>query len=129
MAGLVLRLSALALVAACGEPRDEPSDPQQLEPATSLSAPARPRPRYVMTRTGERCVIERFEESVASETLVPDVACPKDLELGERVRLTGMTCIREGGATQDRNVPVVCPPTLTRAEKERREAGSQRDAG
>jgi hypothetical protein len=125
----VLSALALALAAACGEPRDVPSDPLKVEPATSLSSTTRPRARYVMTRTSERCVIERFEEDAPRETLVPDVACPKDLEVGERIRLIGMTCAREGGATRERNVPVVCPPTLTRAERDRRETGGPPDAG
>jgi hypothetical protein len=41
--------------------------------------------------------------------------CPLFLEVGERIRVAGKTCVREGGGP-DRTEPVVCPDPLTNFE-------------
>ena len=46
--------------------------------------------------------------------------CPLILEVGERIRVAGKTCVREGGGP-DRVEPVVCPDPLTAFERRDRE--------
>jgi hypothetical protein len=93
------------------------------EAGATLSGPIRrPSERFVMSRVEERCEILVYREDEAVERLPEDWACPKDLEPGERIRLTGAVCVREGAATPERNVPVVCPNPLTNAERDRRRA-------
>ncbi|MNC90541.1 hypothetical protein D3C83_66490 [compost metagenome] len=72
-----------------------------------------------MIRTSDRCevVIEKDDREV--ERLPKKYACPKDLLLGEWIRITGMTCVREGGSPE-RKLPVVCPDYLTNAERDHR---------
>lgn len=102
----------------CGDkPVDTFDRDVALEPALSLSGPvAAPKRRYVMVRKEERCEVRSLEKGVVVATPIPDTACPKDLALGERISLAGSICMRDGGATADRNVPVQCPPALIRAE-------------
>lgn len=88
-----------------------------VEPALSLSGTvAAPKRRFAMVRRDERCEVHVVEKGVVVATPVPDTACPKDLALGERITLAGRVCMRDGGVTADRNVPVPCPPALIRAE-------------
>jgi len=42
--------------------------------------------------------------------------CPPDLLPGERIRIAGLTCLREG-SSPERREPVVCPDPLTNQEK------------
>ena len=72
-----------------------------------------------MVRTGDRCEVTIEWEAGLSERMPKDYACPKDLALGERISIKGMTCMREG-ETPARNVPVVCPDPLTNAERDTR---------
>lgn len=81
-----------------------------------------------MSRVTDRCEILVYREDDAVERLPEDEACPKDLEPGERIRLTGSVCMREGAATPERNVPVVCPNPLMRAERDRRSAAASASA-
>ena len=71
--------------------------------------------RGVLEKIGERCVVLRIDEGERI-TRIEETACPIDLELGERLRLAGAVCLREGGS-QARARPVVCPDPLTNAEK------------
>lgn len=116
-----LLLSVMSLVCAC---RDEAQGPESREappPGPSLSGPLNlPAERYVMTRYGERCTIEILRNGEVDETLPTDYACPKELELGERIRLTGMTCMRESADGSELSLPVVCPNPLTNAERDLR---------
>ena len=117
VAGCVLFL------ASCDAPSSQPvlvsSQPIE-EPDLSRLGPIRtPAFGYRMIRTGERCevVIEKAEREI--ERLPKKFACPKDLLLGESIRITGMTCLREGGVAE-RKLPVVCPDYLTNAERDHR---------
>jgi hypothetical protein len=43
-------------------------------------------------------------------------ACPLELDVGERIRIAGKTCVREG-PDPARVEPTVCPDPLTNLEK------------
>ncbi len=91
--------------------------------ATAASAPVvepdagvrRPTRRYYLGRNRERCEVYSVDGDAVSEPL--PTPCPPDLLVGERIRLAGMTCMREGTREQSRERPVVCPDPLTNAEK------------
>lgn len=72
------------------------------------SAPRRPTHKFYLVRTQERCEVHSSD----GEKVFPAerVSCPQDLEVGERIRLAGKTCMREGRPERAR--PVVCPGTL-----------------
>ena len=118
---------ALALsVGVLGSCKRESNDPPP-EPVGSASAelpagtepPRRPTKRWYMARTQERCEVYSVDgEVVSSPTAAP---CPRYLEVGERIRIAGKTCIREGSPDSARQVPVVCPDPLTNAEKQDRD--------
>ena len=107
----------LALIG-LGCPASEPH-PAEVEPPEAagrpLPHPRRPSTQWLMVRTGPRCEVRRVDAG-EHVTKVDDDACPLHLEVGERIRLAGKTCMREGGAA-DRELPVVCPDSLTNAEK------------
>lgn len=69
-----------------------------------------------MERVTERCIVV-IESGPIAEKLPALFACPKDLELGEKIHLRGRTCMRESDL-KDRNIPVLCPDYLTNAERE-----------
>ncbi|MFO0552911.1 MAG: hypothetical protein U0271_31275 [Polyangiaceae bacterium] len=107
-------------LAACEDP--EPtrsrvvSSVDDLEPdAGVVPAPRRPAEHFEMTRITERCAIDRVNVSGTTLRVEPDVACPKDMELGESIRLEGAVCMRASLAP-GRVLPVVCPATLLKAE-------------
>ena len=112
---------ALSALLACGDESGSPSSARSVpEPeVTALASVRRPAERFVMTRTGERCEITIVRGAPIPDELVSEVACPLELDLGESIRATGMTCIRES-SIKARNVPVVCPSSLNVAERERR---------
>ncbi len=83
----------------------------------------RPFETYLMTRIDERCEVTVEIDGEVVERAPERFACPRDLEVGERIRIAGMSCLREGGAAE-RRVPVVCPDYLTNVERARR-----KDAG
>jgi len=89
-------------------------------PDIAMSA-RRPTVRFYMERTSDRCSIYALDGVVKSA--VKDDACPEDLLLGERIRVAGMTCTREG-ESPDRSLPVVCPAALIRFERAARLAAS-----
>lgn len=113
------RLLALALLA-CDQPTGSAphieTDPEpSLEALGSVRQPAE---TWIMTRTGERCEVTLQDNGEVIYTDPERYACPKDLQLGEWIRITGKTCIREGGPVE-RKVPVVCPDYLWYAKRER----------
>jgi len=121
-----IRRAPLLLVVACDAPV-EPPQPREADPEPpieSLGSVRRPAETYLMTRTGERCEVTVSVDGEVVETLPDKFACPKDLEIGEWIRIAGMTCIREGGPAE-RKVPVVCPDYLTNAERDRRRDGGR----
>jgi hypothetical protein len=82
------------------------------DPASSARRPAR---RYYMARTATRCEVYSADHgSVSAPVAAP---CPLDLQVGERIRIAGQTCVREGGGPE-RVEPVVCPDPLTYLEKD-----------
>ncbi len=82
-------------------------------PDIAMSA-RRPSEHFYMERTSDRCSIYALDGVV--KTAPRDEPCPEDLLFGERIRIAGMTCVREG-ETADRRVPVVCPGSLLRFER------------
>lgn len=108
---------ALLHLAACGRsdappPTQAPSDEP---PLGALAEARRPDRRFVMQRVGDRC--ELRQESTKGERIVePErVACPRDLEDGDTIRLTGRTCLREGGPGGV-SMPIGCPDDLLELE-------------
>ena len=86
-----------------------------------LRAAQRPSRRYVLAHTKERCVVYWEDGDQRSEPL--EVRCPRELESGERIRLAGQVCMREGAA-RERGVPVRCPTSLVALERaDRLDAG------
>ncbi|APR83374.1 Hypothetical protein A7982_08723 [Minicystis rosea] len=81
------------------------------DPAASARRPAR---RYYLGRTASRCEIYRVDDTVVSPST--PTPCPADLQIGERIRIAGKTCMRESSVA-DRVEPTVCPDPLTNREK------------
>jgi hypothetical protein len=87
-------------------------------------APRRPTRRYHLGRTRERCEVYSVDgDAISAPT---QVTCPVDLQMGERIRLSGKACVRESPSDPERDVPVVCPGALIAAEQKDTAA---RDAG
>jgi len=86
-------------------------------PPSPLTMPSARRPArtYYYARTGDRCEVFWLEgEEVGKREVFP---CSRDVLPGERIRLSGMTCMRESPSHVERQVPVVCPDPLTNREK------------
>jgi len=107
------------LIAACGD-RDAPES-NGARVADEAAEPAwhpevrRPPWVFVFERVGPRCTIFRIDAGERKTQIEAGVACPIDMEVGERLRLAGKTCMREGGGPA-RETPVRCPDPLTEAE-------------
>lgn len=108
-------LACLVALAACQDrgagsapPAGTAVDP---DPAASARRPAR---RYFLARTASRCEIYRVDGEVLSPAT--PTPCPVDLQIGERIRVAGKTCMRES-SDAERVEPVVCPDPLTNKEK------------
>ncbi|WP_437725398.1 hypothetical protein [Sorangium sp. So ce861] len=98
--------------------------------AEGTPAPRRPTRQYHLRRTDDGCELFWIDGDLVSASRT--IVCPPDLEVGERVRLTGKTCMRESAQTPGRAVPVVCPLPLMELEKEDRappDAGAPPDGG
>lgn len=110
---------AVALSLSCSQEDPRRShEPFDVEiPADQLPLKDETRARFVMERTTERCEVLVFVQGAEVRRLPERFACPKDLELGERIVLLGRTCKRES-ITRERNLPVLCPDYLTNAERE-----------
>ncbi len=93
-------------------------------PGEDGGAPRRPGRRYYFARTSARCEVYVVEGETPSPP--EEARCPADLAVGERIRLTGRTCIRESPADPARQVPVLCPEPLRQLEKDHLEP---RDSG
>lgn len=112
-------LASSLLLLGCGEGGAEQTVPQAPEPTAEPAwnpVVRRPGWRFVFEKTGERCVVLRIEDN-ERVILGEEAACPVDLQVGERIRLTGRACIREG-PDATRILPVVCPDPLTNAERD-----------
>ncbi len=116
---LVAALACLALaLPGCTDRRPPPPAPTATASATEAPAPAasarRPARRYYLAHTAARCEVYAVDPDRVSPSIV--TPCPVDLQIGERIRIAGKTCLREGGGA-DRVEPVVCPDPLTGFEK------------
>ena len=113
----VLALAALVLaspIVAC-EARPQRAGAASADPILEPVVSARrPNVHFFMTNEADKCEVS-WEDGLTRSTPIP-APCPEELLIGERYRIAGMTCIREGGA-EDRHVPVVCPDPLTNLEK------------
>jgi hypothetical protein len=102
----------------CSEKRAKPSPPPVTvagsASAEALPAARRPARRYYLAHTAERCEIYAVDPD--GTTPVTPTPCPDYVRVGERIRITGMTCLRESD-DPDRVQPVVCPDPLTEREK------------
>jgi hypothetical protein len=78
----------------------------------------RPTRRYFMSRTEDRCTVYFTDEDQISAPVA--VPCPTQLANGERIRLAGKACLREGAADPAREVPVLCPDHLLLLEQTER---------
>ncbi|WP_433933368.1 hypothetical protein AB3662_03625 [Sorangium cellulosum] len=98
--------------------------------AEGTPAPRRPTRYYHLRRTDDGCELFWIDGDLVSASQA--IVCPPDLQVGERVRLTGKTCMRESAQTPARAVPVVCPLPLMNMEKADRtppDAGAPTDGG
>jgi hypothetical protein len=118
-ASRLARIAAVLGVLGCGDGGSEQSVPQAPEPTAEPAwnpQVRRPGWRFVFEKTGERCVVLRIDDN-EHITKGEEAACPVDLQVGERIRLAGRTCMREGPDVT-RVLPVVCPDPLTNAERD-----------
>lgn len=126
-ATLPLALGLAALATACGKVGDT-SMAADASPATAQSASEsvpevtaavrRPTRRYFMARLGDRCEVYFTDAELVSAPL--EAPCPDPIASGERIRLAGKVCLREGAADPARDVPVLCPDHLLRIEHDER---------
>ncbi|MDC3956668.1 hypothetical protein [Polyangium jinanense] len=82
--------------------------------APSAAPPRRPTIRHYLARTAERCEVHSVDRDVVSPAT--QTPCPQDLQVGERIRVMGKSCLREGST--ERTQPVVCPGALLSAARE-----------
>ncbi len=115
--------AALAFAAACQTPPGpdgRASAELDLEPRPeALGSVRRPVTTYRMVRTGERCEVVLEQGGREIRRIPKRYACPKELELGEWIRVTGMVCVRES-ADPALHELVPCPDYLTNAERDHR---------
>jgi hypothetical protein len=105
----------LALLTACD---DAPPPPRAggpvTEATTSLTAVVRrPTPSVFLEHEESRCSVYWQEAELSSQRKA--VLCPRDLAVGERLRLTGRTCQRESSDPL-RAGPVRCAQALLKVE-------------
>jgi hypothetical protein len=85
----------------------------------------RPTRRCYLAHVEARCEVYAVDPDGGTRPAV--TPCPVDLKVGERIRIAGKTCLREG-PEPERVEPVVCPDPLTNLEK-RDDAERARDGG
>lgn len=126
---LLLAASCRALAGCEGSADEAPPEgdlaPGPADASADGAAPRRPAKRHYMTRTDKRCELYWVEGDAISPP-VP-VPCPAVLDIGERIRMSGKSCFREG--TPAREQPVVCPGEMLFADQSDRELAQKRDAG
>lgn len=109
-------LAALLILAGCKDhaPAEPPAASASAAPAPAPAVSTRrPTRRYYLGRTAARCEIYYLDASGASAPFA--TPCPMDLMVGERIRVAGKTCMREGN-DPERVEPTVCPDPLTNFE-------------
>jgi hypothetical protein len=82
----------------------------------------RPTRRIYLARAPERCEI--YAENGEDRTEALATPCPEYMQVGERIRVAGRTCMLENRSQPEREKPVVCPDPLTHFEK--RERGEEK---
>ncbi|WP_437958849.1 hypothetical protein WME76_03755 [Sorangium sp. So ce119] len=134
--GRMLVAALLAGTAACqGDAGSQGAGTPSSDAGAALAAEGTPAPRrptryYHLRRTDDGCELFWIDGDLVSASQA--IVCPPDLQVGERVRLTGKTCMRESAQTPARAVPVVCPLPLMNMEKADRtppDAGAPTDGG
>ncbi|MBI4702409.1 MAG: hypothetical protein HY744_14910 [Deltaproteobacteria bacterium] len=107
---------ALLWLAGCNEPPRAGGLTLTRDVSSAAPAPApsarRPSRHYYLTNDRGRCAVYWTDGEQRSAS-VPAL-CPRSLLPGERLRLAGQSCLREGGGPE-RAVPVRCPGELVRA--------------
>ncbi|MRG95744.1 hypothetical protein [Polyangium spumosum] len=104
------------LLVSCETAEPEPAPAPPFAPSASAAPaapvlPRRPTVRHYLARKDERCEVYAVDgDRVSAATRTP---CPQDLQVGERIRVMGKSCMREGIA--ERAQPVVCPGALLTA--------------
>lgn len=88
--------------------------------AVGLRSARRPARRYVLAHGAEHCIIYWEHGDERSEPI--EVRCPREVRSGERIRLSGRVCFREG-QSRERDAPVRCPTDLIAAERADRADG------
>jgi hypothetical protein len=120
-AALAVAVALAVTLGGCDAPRPRElmraSDDEVLVPPAASTA-MRPGTTWLMQPippSFERCEVLRVDEDGGREA-VSEAPCPHDLRPGERVRIVGKTCLREGAPARER--PFVCPDPLTNAERD-----------
>jgi hypothetical protein len=119
IASMASMLVALALLGGCKERSAAPAPAASvaaLDPDPVASA-RRPTRRYYLARTAGGCEIYYLDTGGASPPR--STPCPLELQVGERIRVAGKTCVRESN-DPERVEPTVCPDPLTNFEYEDR---------
>jgi len=128
LAGRLVALVVLAFVAsscrerALGDMEASPSLAETQTPAPLPSA-RRPTRRHFLGRTQARCELYTVDGDQISEPI--RTPCPPDLMPGERIRVAGRTCMREGSSSERRE-PVVCPGALNEQVRLDQESSQQK---
>jgi hypothetical protein len=111
---VVIALGLVGLTGCDDEPPRARPSAFDAGPPPSFSAARRPAETVYLERESERCAV--YWQANGVESVKKEVRCPRDLELGERLRLTGRTCHRES-PTGAREVPVRCASPLFQVER------------
>ena len=93
---------------------DPPPRPPIEGSVSSFATARRPEQTIFVESAGNRC--EVFWTSPTHESVRKEIRCPRELEPGERMRLTGRTCHRES-PTPERRGPTRCASSLLSVEK------------
>jgi hypothetical protein len=114
-ASIASLLVALALLGGCKDRGPAPAPAASVttidpDPVASARRPTR---RYFLARTAQGCEIYYLDASGASPPI--PTPCPLELQVGERIRVAGKTCVRESN-DPERVEPTVCPDPLTNFE-------------
>lgn len=114
-------LASLLAPACESQRRGSPTEATADEEWDTIATPRRPAARYYLINAADRCYV--YVEVADERATRREELCPRDLRDGERIRLSGHVCVREGGGPT-RDLPVRCPKGLLFAEYyDRKDAG------
>jgi hypothetical protein len=116
-----LGLAFAAFAPACRNttPEETPAPLASAASAPDAGPLRRPTRRHYLARTAEQCEVYSVDLDIVSPA--ERTPCPQDLQVGERIRVAGKACFREG--QPDRSQPVVCPGPLMKADQRERDGG------